>query len=104
MRISDWSSDVCSSDLIPPCNSAGIGGHQTDAQGMQLYVSAQHERCEGQYPQQCRIAPGAQFIGQSPDRLRDAMLMGELPMKIDGRNRPAEAYKAEQNCEHGTGR
>src|SRR3546814_18402431 len=49
MRISDWSSDVCSSDLLKPllCDVAGVGFQQDVAAAAQVeaevYLFARHE-------------------------------------------------------------
>src|SRR3546814_12381818 len=53
MRISDWSSDVCSSDLVPPNDGrAGAGGRERRRR------RADAHRARGEEPRRARIAPG----------------------------------------------
>src|SRR3546814_3109591 len=47
MRISDWSSDVCSSDLAAQDEAAGTEAHEDVAQGVATHADATGDRLRG---------------------------------------------------------
>src|SRR3546814_8771417 len=72
MRISDWSSDVCSSDLIakdPPCRAA-MGRWQREAltEGQGRYRRGPSPPCFASGPPPPRFAPGGGEKNNPPPR------------------------------------
>src|SRR3546814_19630266 len=67
MRISDWSSDVCSSDLFPPLPLAGEGGGEGAGHGksrtLPLTLSRKRERGS-------KVRPRPSSPSRSPRRCR----------------------------------
>src|SRR3546814_6738927 len=68
MRISDWSSDVCSSDLEPRSSSGELVRHRGDGRGAAHGQSAAVRRTARLYRQPCRGPDAVLRCGLSADR------------------------------------
>src|SRR3546814_17513930 len=79
MRISDWSSDVCSSDLLAEGDHRHAAEQQSDEPFLQpIHDSGEHERA----PETARAAEARRHPAPSPQRgrCRSLCLMeGQLP-------------------------
>src|SRR3546814_6406164 len=93
MRISDWSSDVCSSDLAPPRRRRRrrrTTQARPPAAGGRRCPPAPAERSPG-----CRLARRAPYLNAQPLRtpsLANSLAAGQKPVKLDcSRFRPTNA-------------
>src|SRR3546814_4315230 len=74
LRISDWSSDVCSSDLLEPGRPDGRVGIGRQRRGWQRqHPIADHQHVDLADPQ--RIARGNQILGPRPAGMWGVVLM-----------------------------
>src|SRR3546814_20647377 len=88
MRISDWSSDVCSSDLQPRAFPDGGTGRYPARAQMREYL-AKHMRASGRHQPDRGLVLASRVRADDVDRLRPIELV-DLKTTIDHRPIPAE--------------
>src|SRR3546814_9864357 len=101
MRISDWSSDVCSSDLQPRAFPDGGTGQYPARAQMREYL-AKHMRASGRHQPDRGLVLASRVRADDVDRLRPIELV-DLKTTIDNRHIPAEKVDEEALAggEHG---
>src|SRR3546814_18051726 len=88
MRISDWSSDVCSSDLQPRAFPDGGTGRYPARAQMREYL-AKHMRASGRHQPDRGLVLASRVRADDVDRLRPIELVA-LKTTIDHRPNPDE--------------
>src|SRR3546814_17743866 len=78
MRISDWSSDVCSSDLGRLCHRPALPRREQDADAARARLRRGRGRLFGQQRRPAAVAPGAQAGGGEPQ----AAARGNVPPRV----------------------
>src|SRR3546814_2082777 len=105
MRISDWSSDVCSSDLVQALHQAGIPEPGAAVQGRRPATVADEQALYDVAPSFAELLPWVEFLPQSKSMLLEdgqsvAAFYELVPLGTEGREPGWLAHARDRSEEH----